>query len=266
VVLVSVVLSFANPFGFRAWAYAMNVTTAPEVVRQVIEWRPPTVYTPTGFFFFGSLLVVAGVLARRSQKTSWIALLTLGVFACVGLIAIRGVGWWALVAPVVVAGVVRDEEGPRDESRPPSHLAFVLVLVSLVAMTFPWDRGVDPVTGGPAVLSYAPESLVSAAEAVSPPGTHVFASGLFSSWTELSAPALPVAVDARIEIFPEHVWKDYFIVAAGREGWDEVLERWRVRTLILESAQATDLLEILPNHPEWRLIARNAYGAVFART
>jgi hypothetical protein len=265
VALASVVLTLANPFGIRVWAYAMNVATAPEVVRQVIEWRPPSVYTPTGFFFFASLLVVAGLLARRPQKTSWVSLLTLGVFAAIGLTAIRGVGWWAMVAPVVVAGVIRDEERSRDESRPPSHLVLVVVMVSLLAIAFPWDRGVDPVTGGPAVLSYAPEGLVSAAEAVSAPGARTFVSGLFSSWTELSAPSLPVAVDARIEVFPERVWEGYFIVSAGREGWDEVLERWRVRTLILEPTQAADLLEILPDHPEWRLIARNAYGAVYAR-
>lgn len=265
VALASLVVSLANPFGYRAWVYAMDVASTPEVVRQVIEWRPPTIYTPTGFFFFASLFAVAGLLARRAQQTTWVSLLTLAAFACFSLIAIRGVVWWAIVAPVVIAGVLRDEGRTRDATRHPSHLVLAGAILALLAVTFPWDRGIDPATGAPAVLSYAPEGLVSAAEAVSPPGTHTFASGLFTSWTELSAPSLPVAVDARIEIFPEQVWEDYFIVSAGREGWDEVLERWEVRTLILESSQAEDLLEVLPDHPEWRLIERNPYGAVYTR-
>jgi hypothetical protein len=265
VALASVVLSLANPFGFGAWIYALDISTNANVVGQVIEWGPPSIYTPTGFFFFASLIAVGGLLARRPRKTTSVPLLSLAVFACIGFIAIRGVVWWAVVAPVVIAGLMAEEDESRDGSRPPSHLVLVGAFISLLVITFPWGRDVDPATGGPAILSYAPGSLVSAADAVSAPGTHAFVSGFYSSWTELSAPSLPVAVDARIELFTPDVWTDYFIVADGREGWDQVLERWEVGVLILEPTQADGLLAILPDHPEWRLVARNASGAVYAR-
>ena len=266
VALACVPASLINPFGIDAWTYAFHVSTDPHVLRQVIEWRPPTIYTPTGFFFFVSLFATAGLLLRHSEKPDRIQLLTLVLFGSVGLIAIRGVVWWALVAPVVLARVIADAQETRDASRPRSHLVLAGALASLVVATIPWNRGIDPVTGGPAVLSYAPEALVSAADEASAPGTHAFVSGLFSSWTELSAPSLLVALDARIELFPQHVWTDSWIVSDGREGWDDVLERWGVGVLILEATQAEDLLDVLPRHPEWRLIARDPYGAVYVRT
>jgi hypothetical protein len=261
----SVLASLANPFGMQIWAYALNLSSDPVVVRQIAEWGPPSVQTLTGFIFFASVFSVATLLARRSGDISWVSLLTLGLFAGVGLIAIRGVVWWAIVAPVVVANLVSDAERRRDATRPKLHLLLAAAIVIVVLVTLPIARDRDAATGGPAVLTYAPEALVSAAQGVSQPGAHAFVSQLYASWSEFSAPSLPVAVDPRIEIFPVSVWDDYFIVSSGRDGWDDVLDRWRVRVLILEPGQARGLLEVLPRHPEWRLIAEDASGAVYAR-
>jgi len=263
--VTSVLASLANPFGVRIWAYALNLSTDPVVVRQIAEWGPPSVQTLTGFLFFTSVFAVAMLLARRSGEVSWVSLLTFGLFAGVGLIAIRGVVWWAIVAPVVVASVVNDEDRPRDGTRPNLHLLLAAAIVIVTVVALPVARGRDAATGGPAVLTYAPEELVSAAQAVSPAGAHAFVSQFYASWSEFSAPSLPVAVDPRIEIFPASVWDDYFIVSSGREGWDDVLDRWRVSVLILEPDQAQGLLQVLPRHPEWRLITEDASGAVYAR-
>ena len=258
--------TLANPFGLRVWSYVAELSTHPVVSRRISEWGPPSVHTPTGLLFFASLFAVVILLARSPRPVGWVPLLTLGVFAILGLLAIRGVVWWALVAPVVVAGIVRDEDRTRSRSRPPLHAVIVGALAVLVIVTLPIGRGTDPDTGGPAVLTYAPENLVAAARGAAPPGTHLFVSQLYASWSEFSAPAFPVEVDPRIELFPENVWDDYYLVSGGREGWDTVLDRWGVTVLLLEPEQASGLLEVLPSHPEWRRVEQDGAGSVYVRS
>jgi hypothetical protein len=89
---------------------------------------------------------------------------------------------------------------------------------------------------------------------------------LHASWSELSAPELLVAVDPRIELFPEAVWEDYYLVSAGRQGWERVLDRWAVRVLVLEPTQAEGLLAVLEeNNTGWHGIAADVNGVVYVR-
>jgi hypothetical protein len=257
--------TLANPYGIRVWSYVIELSSHPVVTRRIAEWGPPSFQTVTGFAFFASLLAVGVFLARSPHRTGWVPIGTLGAFAVLGLLQIRGVAWWAIVAPVVVARLLHDGDHSRDRSRSPVNAVIMGALVLLVAITAPIGRGADPVSGGPAVLSYAPERLVEAAREAVPPGSHAFVSQLHASWSELSAPELLVAVDPRIELFPEVVWDEYFLVSAGREGWQGVLDRWDVRVLVLEPTQAEGLLAVLASDADWRQIVVDANGAVYVR-
>lgn len=262
---VALLATFVNPFGIRVWSYVIELSSHPVVSRRIAEWGPPSFQTITGFAFFVSLLAVGVLLARSPRPIGWAPLGTLGAFAVLGLLQIRGVAWWAIVAPIVVAGLLRDDHRPRDHSRLPVNALIAGALFSLLAITAPIGRGVDPASGGPAVLSYAPERLVAAAREAVPSGSHAFVSQLHASWSEFSAPDLLVAVDPRIELFPEGVWDDYYLVSAGREGWEVVLDRWDVRVLVLEPTQAEGLLAVLETNSGWRRIAVDANGAVYLR-
>jgi xanthosine utilization system XapX-like protein len=257
--------SAPNPYGIDAWAYAFSLTLDPVVLREVAEWGPPSIHTFTGAAFFASIFAVGLLFARRRRAVSWVTLLSLAAFGVLGLIAIRGVVWWALATPVILARLLTQRDATEDGPRPPLHLALAAVIVLLPVVVLPIGGGVDPRTGGPSVLTVAPERLVSVARSRLPAGSNVFVSQLYASWSEFSAPGLLVAVDPRIEVFPAGVWDDYFLVSDGREGWDDVLDRWGVDALLLEPEQAEGLLAVLPRHPGWELVAADAAGSLFVR-
>ena len=261
---LAVPATLINPYGIDVWGYVLELSTHPVVSGRVSEWGPPSIHTPTGGLFFASLVLVAGFLARRGRQTTWQALVTLGVFTTLSLLAIRGVIWWALAVPVVVAELVRGGR-PRADERSPMNLVIAAGLALVVILSMPFGRGIDERSGRPSVLTIAPEHLVAAARSAAPSGSRAFVSQLPASWVEYSAPEFPVAVDSRIELFPEHVWEDYFVVSTGREGWDDVLDRWGVRLLILDEGQAEGLLAVIGARPEWRLVLRNDDGAVYVR-
>jgi hypothetical protein len=138
-----------------------------------------------------------------------------------------------------------------------------LCVLTLIAI--PTRFGTDPTTGGPAFMLFAPQDLLDAARLYAPPGTHVYTSQVYSSWTEFSAPDLPVMVDSRIEIFPTDVWDDYFTVTNGGAGWREVLDRWDVNVVIAHPEQSEALLAVIGTDPEWREVFHDQEGSVFVR-
>src|SRR4051812_19986899 len=193
-------VSFVNPYGVRAWTYIWDLSTNPVVSKQVSEWAPPSIKTWTGVFFFASLLAVGAVFARRGRRVGWLPLFELGMFAVLALLAGRGVAWWGLFAPVVLAGIfvegspARSSQGGSDGSRIP--VIMIAALSTLLLIAIPTHLGTDPVSGGPAALLFAPEQLVAVAESCAPAGTRIYTSQVYASWTEFSAPQLPVMVDS----------------------------------------------------------------------
>ncbi len=263
------VVTFANPYGYRAWTYIWDLSTDPVVSKQVSEWGPPSIHTWTGFFFFASVLAVGALFARSERRVAWLPLFELAVFAVLALLAGRGIAWWGLYAPVVIAGVLAADPAAQpaavqdDGSRLPAIVIAALVVLMLVAI--PTHVGVDPVDGGPALLLFAPEQLVQVAEGCAAPGTRVYTSQVYASWTEFSAPELPVMVDSRIELFPIDVWRDYFTVTNGQDGWQGVLDRWNVDVLIVHRAQSEGLEAVIDRDPGWHRVIDTEAGAVYAR-
>jgi hypothetical protein len=263
--VVALVLSAVGPFGLRVWTYLGTVATHP-VVRQAIgEWSPPTIRSWTGRAFLISVFAVVALIARLGRPVPWLLLLQLGVFAGLGFAAGRGVVWWGLAAPVIVARLLddRDEAADALRARLNAWLAGVATLAVLIGI--PAQQGLDPITGAPSWLSLAPQNLVAIAGAHAPSGTRAFVSEPYASWTEFSTPNLTVAVDPRIEVFPESVWDDYFLVSSGREGWQGVLDRWGVEVLILHPGDASGLLSVIGSDPGWRQLVAAPDGSVYVR-
>jgi hypothetical protein len=261
---LSGIATLVNPFGIRVWSYVADIVANPTVSGRVAEWAPPSVRTPIGFVFLSSVLAVFAILATSKPRASWRTVLALSFFALLGMTAIRGVVWWALAFPVLVAPSMQGAL-ERPATRSWLNAVFLVVVCGLLVLALALGSGVDPVSGGPAVLTFAPEDLVAATAQAVPAGTHVFASEVYGSWVEFSAPQLPVFVDPRIELFPSQVWDDYFTVSEGREGWGKILVRWGVDAVILHPVWASGLLAVIGHDPDWHLLARSSDGAAYVR-
>jgi hypothetical protein len=255
-----------NPFGVGAWRYALTIAGSPTIRTTVTEWAPTSVRDLSGVLFFASAAAVAVFMARRPEPAPWPELMWLSVFFFLALPALRGVMWWALVAPPVVAGLLVPGDrslGARNE-RNPINLIVVASLIALFALMLPWRSQPDARSGATPQLLDAPERLVRATAGAIPVGGQVFVSQAWASWFEFALPSNPVFVDSRIEIFPDRVWKDYFDVIAGRDGWQGILDRWEIDVVVLR-AEDTTLGSLIAKDPGWRLVYRDDLGSVFLR-
>ena len=272
---VSGLAMLVNPAGVGAVRYALTLSSNRELAARVTEWQPPTVSDPAGILFFGSLALVIAVVVVRRRSVSWPAALTLLAFGALGLVAVRGVAWWPAVAVVTVAGLLpgRTAEALVRLPRPRALNTTVVALLLLAAVPLlPAWRAPDPGLGLDAprgVLTGAPPGITLALREIAVQGDRLWNPQTWGSWFELAVPALTVAVDSRIELFPPAVWADYDTVAAARPGWQAVLDR-RGATIVAVPAGWVGLRAALDGDPGWRIVAPVMAppadeGAVFVR-
>ena len=258
--------SLANPFGPRVWAYAAGIGTNQTIASRVTEWAPPTIREYSGVVFFASALIVAGYLVRRKETVAWPQLLWLASFFVLALPAMRGVVWWGLAFPVVIAGLVaRKADADEQHGSPVMNALLVTAIVATAIIVMPVWHSSSP-AGAPPFLGQAPASLVDATDAAVPPGSRLFVSQTYASWFEFALPSMPVFVDSRIELFPTSIWNAYIDIGSAREGWQATLDRFNVDAVVINPGQDETLISHIGDDPAWRLAFKDDSGYLFVRS
>jgi hypothetical protein len=95
--------TIVTPFGAGAWSSALALAVDPQVRRLVAEWQPTSPLSVAGSVFFGSVVAAAVLVARRPRAIAWPWLLWLAGLVALGIVAERGIAWWAIGAPPIVS-------------------------------------------------------------------------------------------------------------------------------------------------------------------
>lgn len=237
VAAIAAAAACVTPSGPAVWAYAIGLSTNPQVTARISEWQPTSFHDLPGIVFFGSVLGVVALLARRGRSTPWPTLAWLAVFFLIGVYAARGVAWWPLGAGAAVAGVlVRGPDGDPDgrdsvDTTLTRRLnlvvaaAIVLAGIALLPVWRPTDRRIEAPAG---TVGDAPPGITVELRELAKPGDRLFNSQEWGSWFEFALPDLLVAIDSRIELFPVAVWDGYERILAGGDGWSALLADWKV--------------------------------------
>jgi len=270
VALVCVASAVINPFGLRIWTYVADLGTDPEIRRAIAEWRPTTPWTPVGAVFFVSVAAVALIVVRARAGLRPHRVIGLGLFLVLGLVAVRGVFWWALAAPVLIADLFADGADERDD-RSNLNTALAAALGVAAIALLPWFRPTFASTANSArvtdgLLAHSPQQFASRIPDIADPGARMFVPELWASWFEFSVRRYPVFVDPRIEIFPVEVWRAYDAISRGDDGWDRILDRWDVDILVLSREQQSGLISRIEDHPTWTEVFEDADGLLLVRS
>lgn len=271
---LTAIATLVNPFGVGVWVYVKDLSTNPMIRDSITEWAPMSISTFSGIAFFVTAAVIAGWLARRARPIPWGALLWLGTFFALALPARRGVIWWALVAPVAVAGLMHPSEDrlPSSEDRLPPragraphgsralNFGVLAALLGLVLVMLPWWR---PHADG-SLLAEAPVGLAKTTAAL-PAGSRVVVPQPWGSWFEFASPDTSVFVDPRIELYPADVWNDYLTVRNAGAGWQEILDRYDVEGVVADRGTWGPLIAELQDDAGWHLAYEDREGMVFVR-
>jgi hypothetical protein len=292
VAVASALASLFNPFGIGVWSYAIGLTTNPTIRRLISEWQPTAPLSASGFLLYGSMVVFGALIVRRvrraapsgSRRGLWRqvgpALLWLLLLGVVAVSAERGIAWWALAAPVAVAGILGrpassaalEADVPAVESRPSrpergsalnGAIVIVLALVGVVLLPT-WRGGTGP-AGPTGLLTDAPAGITAALVGRVSPADRIWNAQRWGSWLEFALPGVPIAVDSRIEVIPTAAWDDHIALSGGSADWQAILDRWKVSVVVASREEQAGLLPLIQASPAWTLVYQDADGLVFVR-
>ena len=258
-----------NPFLAGVWPYAAGIGANPAIAGQVSEWQRTALLAMPGILFYPSVVVTAVLLVRHRSRVPLPDWILAAAMAFLGAWAVRGVAWWALAMPFVLAAALADgrtasrEPGPSRDARRARRAsrvngAIAALLGVLIVVALPWWRPPDPLTGRTGLLSYAPSGLAAEVGTLPRDVTRVLVPQTWGSWFEWAAPNARVFIDSRFELFPADVWDDYRRLAAGGTDAAEVLDRWLVEAVVVPAAQ-------LPPAGAWDRVYADADGALYVR-
>lgn len=278
-----------NPAGPRVYEYFFLATGDPIARTQNLEWRPTALDGLIGGLFFASLPPLVALLVLRRERLRATEALLLLAFFFLALLSVRNVAWWGFVlAATVVLLSDRRAAARPDAASPRGHrvaraapaarpaggelgwlnvlLAAALLAVALAMLPF-WKPS-NPLLA-PALRTYLDaRHPTAAAEFLARAGARgtLFTRmewGGYLGW--LLWPELRPWLDARIELHPTEVWRDYFRVLAALPGWEERLDATGAAWVLLERAEQPDLVALLGRHPAWRKAYEDQLAVVFER-
>lgn len=267
-----------NPSGPWVYVYVARLGRSMRVASgtDVAEWRALSLSTDPGLLFAALALASLGpLLVFRQNSRPALTLLFLS-FGVLSLSSQRFVCWWALAA-IVTVGPLIQHAGPSAPRGKP-------VLNALLVAFF----GGTLLTASPGMPLF--ESVVRARQAASPdmrvfgretpvhlvdllalgeyPGRlfHNQAIGGLLEWAlARDAPKAVAFVDQRFELIPAPVWRDYFAISEAHSGYERLLERYGVGTLLIHDQQDAPLVKALSADPAYTLVARERGYSLFMR-
>jgi hypothetical protein len=295
-------VTLANPYFLFIYNYFFIATNDPIARALNVEWQAPTIYGGTGQLFFLNLFVfvVSIYLSRRRMRPTEILLVL--AFGYLSLVSLRNVMWWGwITAPIIAAnfaawravrgqrsgtrdqgdvegeGVSSEQESlapdprplaPRRTEIPAFNWLIAGLLVGGALLFTPLWRQANPLVPAPARAALSAETPTKLAQflgkgEVPAPIFNYMEWGGYLAW-ELY-PRYRMFVDGRFEARKVEVWNDYLSVSRGRADWQKTLDRYGVKTLVLNKEFHDDLIPLVAQDTTWRKVYEDKAGIVFTR-
>ncbi len=199
--------------------------------------------------------------------------------------SVRNVVWWAMVWIVVLApclarwtsGWARSEASERQGW---IHAALLGTLAMVVVLAQPGllhSVFVEVTTGGIARQMGEGEKILAEKTPIELLNRlylqhkgrvfHDQAIGGLVEWVYAAErPGQVAFVDQRMELIPEEIWEQYFLISNAGPGWMEMLDRWQVEVAVLNVFDQWPLIQSLYREPSWELQHVDQIHVVFVRS
>lgn len=273
VILFSILAVCLNPYGPIMLLYPFKTVGIGALQDYIQEWQSPNFHSISVQPFAWLLLVTLGAVGVSRRRISLVDFILISGFFYLGLLAGRNVALFALVAPMVITrhiAPVMAALARRFKLRGlpvgsvPIRIALInlfiasLVLVAVgfkVALVYPTPVNEEAFRKG------LPVDAVEYLREARPPG-RLFNSYNWGAYLLWALPEYPVFVDGRTDLYNDEVIGEWLRAARAEEGWQEILDRWDVRLVLLEPT--TPLVYRLEVNG-WRQLYSDEAAVVYGR-
>lgn len=288
--------SLLNPYGIDLLIETARFGRNPNL-RDVLEWFPLRLIDFEGIQFLLGLGVTFGIVRHSRVRFRAAEVLMLLFFTITMASTVRMIGWLAPIWVIAMAPHLRDlwlrcephlrrylaaRRAPGEAANADEHeeddepfelpkFTFTLVSALLIWCAF----ALSPISQNLLSSKQRPlEQIVSKGtpRGVSeyfrkhPPAGMVWAPQWWGDWLAWDGPSqLQVFMTTTVHLAPHHVWRDYMSVAQARAGWDRILQRYAVNTLVVDKELSKKLHNAVRSNPHWKVAYQDKRGAVYQR-
>lgn len=243
---LGVVVGMVSPVGPKLLLFPVELLQRAAELRKIIEWSSPDFSAAYGRLFLCELVVAVLVLCRRP---SWRAAIPLVVFGTAALFALRNIAVASVVFVPGLARGLRDVGSIRSGDRSPLLVgSAVALLAGLLAATV-------PLLGRPgfALGSYPVNAVAWLDQEGRLDREHrLVHSDVNGNFLELLRGAeVAVYFDDRIDMYPPTLLRDYVALLQGRPGWEDLLDRCAIDTVLWDRNKS--LSQLLAASDGWRI-------------
>jgi hypothetical protein len=264
-----------NPYGWRLFIEVLTFADNPNLT-SLREWDPLTLRMSQGraaAAAAAALIVLYRLSPRRIQSIEVFLLAGLGAAS---LWTSRMIVWWAPVAAyyfMLHAGAVwklyrRRRPQPLQSPRSSLWTAVTAGVIAVCIVCTPlgasWLGGRAP-EFRPSVSAQTPVEAVEYLVA-HPPVGQVFNTYEWGDYLLWAGPAdVQVFAASHAHLVPRDVWVSYLRVIALAGGWDDILDRYAVNTVLVDYRYRRSLIRALKRDDRWQIAYEDRRSIVFVR-
>ena len=262
-----------NPNGFRMFSYPLETLRSPSMAQFIQEWASPNfhelTFLPLALFLF--LLLGALALSPKRARASEVFLIV--VTGLGALRSARHIPIFALIAAPILAEQLWALMSARgwdvrliapEESTPRSAVVFALLL--LVAPAALDVALIKHFVSNQTVYEAKkyPQAAVDFLDDKKLPGP-------IYNWYDWGGYLIrrlhgqyPVYIDGRADVYGDTFMYEAFNTHDGGNGWDESLNRFSIRTVLI--APDVPLASLLRRNEQWQKVYEDDQAVIFTRS
>ncbi len=249
-----------NPYGPGLYAEVLSHSMNPNL-RDLAEWKPLSVRTFAGQMFVLVVVVLAMIYRWSPRRVRTWEVLALAGFGVASLWSSGNLIWWASIAALLLA------QHAYSTMRAVQHLAFAgkpvprralwsAVIVGILGFCFAYSPLGGRLLSGKetelkrAVAVGTPVAATEYLKAHPPRGLvfNVHEWGDYLHWA--GPPGIELFANSSVHLVPLDVWLRYQQVLDQRGNWEEVLDRFAVNTIVLDTRRHGSLVAMLKHKAE----------------
>jgi len=261
-----------NPNGFRMFSYPLETLRSPSMAAFIQEWASPdfhkAMFLPLALFLF----VLFGALALSPKRARAGEVFLVFVTGLAALRSARHIPIFALIAAPILAEQVWALISARgwdvrllapEGSTPRSAVVFALLLLLAPAAL---DVALIKhfVSNQPAyeAMNY-PRAAVDFLAKKQLPGPVYNRYGWGGYLIRRLHGEYPVYIDGRADVYGDKFMYEAFNTHDGRNGWEESLNKFSIRTVLIEPD--VPLASLLRSDEQWQKVYEDQQAVIFTR-
>jgi hypothetical protein len=257
---IAALVVFVNPYGPSLVLFPLALMGRSNVLKNVGEWQAVDFHTLSGFVFAIWVVITLVGFARSRPRRG--ELFVSIVFLLLGWWAVRNIAIAVAVTIPIVGRCFRPATPAPPELRDAKASTGLVVLVALVAVLL-----VGRVAAAPdfALKDRYPVAALQALDREHRLGGRLLTTDAWAGYTIYRYwPEQTVFFDDRYDMYPEDMVEAYDKVLSLDEGWDKVLDQYRIDTVVWPKDGA--LVQAMQLLPGWTEARRDKVAVTFVRS